>query len=336
MKKTNKFFYLTYIFIAITIISLIILIMRISDLNSNKSLSKSYFQEAFFQKEKEFSDLVYTYTTSIRSLHENPYLHEYIVNNDDQKITQEIFLHDKKSLPLFFQVRYLDNNGNEKIRVDGDAIALYKNEARSHITPKNELQNKSDKDYFQKFMKLSPGEVGYSIIDLNQDNGMVTLPKEPTLRIGMALYGDKKEPQGVLIYNVSLRHFFIHLSQSLHFNFMMIDKAGNFLVHYNEKYGLLGTDCSYSLKDEFPDDYKNILANNRYETNSLFSGAIDYLENTQDIKMIITFQADDKNNLTRWLKENSIMLMIFLAFVSLPLAHFIIYKEKNANHLNCR
>lgn len=328
MKIANKNFYIIYFSVTIVIISLVILVMKISTLKNNDFFSENYFQETFFQNEREFTNLIYTYTTSIKSLRENPYLYSYIVNNNYEKLSQEIFLHNKKSLPLFFQIRYLDKNGDEKIRVDGDTIELYKNEAKSQITPKNKLQNKANKDYFKKFIKLSPGEVGYSRINLNKDNGVITLPKEPTLRIGMALYGDKQKPQGVIIYNVSLRYFFIHLAQSLQYNFMMIDKKGKFLVHYDKKYGLLGDKSDYWLRDEFPNEYTNILNNDRYETKSLFSSHIGQFENTQDIKMILTLKPNNVNGIYRWIIDNIIFVLFIFAFILLPIIKYIIKKVK--------
>lgn len=334
MKTVNKSFYLIYFFLTITIISLVSLVMKISTLNTDNILSKSYFQESFFQKDREFSDLIYTYSTSIRSLHQNPYLYEYIVNNNYEEVAKEIFLHNKRSLPLFFQIRYIDKNGDEKIRVDGDSIALYKDEAISKITPKSKLQNKANKNYFKKFMKLAPGEIGYSVIDLNKDNGVVTLPKEPTLRIGMALYGDKKEPQGVLVYNVSLRYFITHLSLSLRYNFMMIDKYGDFLVHYDPRYGLLGDNSDYNIKDEFPNEYENILRYDKYETQSLYASSIENFENSQGIKLILTMREDRKESLSRWIIENIVLSVVIIAFLILPIARYFVKNHNKENYAN--
>lgn len=332
MKTINKNFYLIYFFITLTLISLVVLVIKISTLNTDNILSKSYFQESFFQKERELADVIYTYSTSIKSLHQNPYLYEYIVNHRYEEVIQEIFLQNKKSLPLFFQIRYLDKNGDEKIRVDGDSIALYKDEARSNITPKKELQNKADKDYFNQFMKLAPGEIGYSVIDLNKDNGVVTLPKEPTLRIGMASYGDKREPQGVLIYNVSLRYFITHLSLSVRYNFMMIDKEGDFLVHYKEKYGLLGDNLDYNIKDEFPNEYQNILKYDKYETPSLYSSNITNFENGQGIKLILTMREDKKESLSKWLIDNIILFIIIISLILLPIVRYFVKNYNKENY----
>jgi len=328
MNIANKKFYLIYFSIAITLISIITLVIKTSTLKNNDFFSQNYFQETFLQNEREFTNLIYIYTTSLKSLRENPYLYSYIVHNEYEKFSQELFLHNKKSLPLFFQIRYLDKNGNEKIRIDGDTIKLYKNEAQSRITPKSELQNKSNRDYFKRFIKLAPGELGYSLIDLNKDHGVITVPKEPTLRIGMAFYGNHQQPQGVLIYNVSLRHFFIHLAQSSRYNFMMIDKQGNFLVHYDEKYGVLGNDSNYTLKDEFPHEYRNILDNDKYETPSLFSSRISHFDNTQDIKMILTLRSNTAYSINRWILDNIILFLVLFVFIMLPVVKYFTRKIK--------
>ena len=338
MRIIDKNFYFIYLLLSCTVILLFILIIKISQLDRDIVHSKSYWQSSFFQKEKELLNLIDTYSTSLKSLHQNQYFYEYIIDNKYDKLIKNIFLDTKKSLPHLFQVRYINKNGYEKIRVEGNTISLYKNEAKSEITTINKLQNKANKKYFNQFLKLSPGEIGYSIINLNKDNGVVTLPKEPTLRIGMAMYGNTEKPQGVLIYNVSLRYFFLNLGQFTQYKFMLTDKMGNFLVHYDKKYGLLGDHSYYTLQDEFPQEYRKILDKDKYETDIIYSRTIRDLTNTQDIKMILTFYTIKENNLFDWLKKDLILAISLCSFLLLPFIQYVVFcqkKEKIENNNDC-
>ena len=71
---------------------------------------------------------------------------------------KDYILHKK----LYYQVRILDINGNEK-------ILLRYNEQTNTITetPDDKLQNKAHRKYFQKAMKLKKGEFYISIMNLN-------------------------------------------------------------------------------------------------------------------------------------------------------------------------
>lgn len=73
------------------------------------------------------------------------------------------------------QVRLLNNEGQEIIRVNkvGDTATA---------VPPSELQNKSQRDYVKKALKVQPGGFYTSQFDLNQENGQIELPHKPMLR----------------------------------------------------------------------------------------------------------------------------------------------------------
>ena len=69
----------------------------------------------------------------------------------------------------YLQIRYIDERGNELVRVD------FK-DGKTRIVPDKELQNKADRYYFTEAMKLSQGQVYFSNIDLNQERGKIEVP----------------------------------------------------------------------------------------------------------------------------------------------------------------
>lgn len=90
-----------------------------------------------------------------------------------KKHVQELFLSYKKAMPCIMQIRYIDKNGYEKIRIDGTSLNVFGDRAISKIVPDSELQDKSKRDYVKKFLNLKPNQVGSSEINLNIEHGIV-------------------------------------------------------------------------------------------------------------------------------------------------------------------
>jgi len=296
-------------------------------------ISKNQYYENYLSKERIFLNMISQYTTSLKALQSNQLFYQYIVDKKEKKKLLELFLHNKKSFQDITQIRYLDKNGMEKLRINGNAISLYGDNAMSSIVKEKNLQNKFNKNYFQQFIQLKPLEIGYSKIDLNRDNGKITLPKEPTLRIGIGVYGNNKTIQGVLIYNISLRNFFKTLHDSSLYNISICDNNGDFLVHHDFRYGLLGNDNNYSLKNEFPKEYKNILKNDEYRGSNIYSHRINIANNKHNIKFILKAKYTDLFNLKYFITQNFFLISLIIAIIFLPLVYYFIQKrsvdEKN-------
>lgn len=74
------------------------------------------------------------------------------------------------------QLRLLDKSGMELIRVDNER----QNDVKFY--EKSELQDKSNRYYFQKTKALEYDEVFISPLDLNLENGVIELPHKPMVR----------------------------------------------------------------------------------------------------------------------------------------------------------
>ncbi|MDP2158467.1 MAG: cache domain-containing protein [Nitrospirota bacterium] len=94
---------------------------------------------------------------------------------------EQIFGAFLKSHPEYFQLRYLDENGDEITRVD-------QIEKTIRITPRKELQNKAQYPYFKETVKLKQGEVYYSEVNLNREDGGIQVPHTPVFRIATPVY----------------------------------------------------------------------------------------------------------------------------------------------------
>jgi methyl-accepting chemotaxis protein len=65
---------------------------------------------------------------------------------------QAIFVGMMEAKPYYMQLRYLDESGQEIVRVDSDGTNV-------KLISKDQLQNKGDRPYFTDTMNLSPGSV---------------------------------------------------------------------------------------------------------------------------------------------------------------------------------
>lgn len=100
-----------------------------------------------------------------------------------------------KAYPYIYQVRFLNANGREIVRVD-------RKDERIYVTPEAELQDKSDRYYVQEGLNHEPGQVYVSPLDLNIERGQVEKPERPVIRFATPIVDRKGRKQGLLIINL--------------------------------------------------------------------------------------------------------------------------------------
>jgi len=96
---------------------------------------------------------------------------------------------------VFDQVRLLDANGDEVVRVNYDEVG------GAVVVPRDQLQNKSDRYYVERAQALPPGAVYVSPFDLNVEHGAVEVPWKPVVRIATRCYDATGEPRGLVVLN---------------------------------------------------------------------------------------------------------------------------------------
>lgn len=89
---------------------------------------------------------------------------------------EQIFSAFIKYHPEYYQLRYLDEKGDEIVRAD-----LKGNKIR--IAPCKELQSKAHYPYFGETLKLKQNKVYYSEVNLNRERGVIQIPPPPVFRI---------------------------------------------------------------------------------------------------------------------------------------------------------
>lgn len=133
--------------------------------------------------------------------------------------------------PYYMQFRYIDEKGNELVRLDSDGKTI-------KIVPNSELQNQAHRDYFSLTMKLKPGEIYVSQFNLNQERGKIEIPYKPTIRHATPVFNTKGERRGILIAN-SLGKNMIDIVKNINHDnseqAFMFNQDGNYIYHPNSK-----------------------------------------------------------------------------------------------------
>lgn len=105
-----------------------------------------------------------------------------------------------RSRPYYYQIRYIDERGNEVVRVDSDGRS-------SSIVPKKSLQFKGDRYYFIEAMKYEKGLSYVSPMDLNVEWGKIEVPQRPVVRIATPVLDNRGNKRGIIIINIFGTYF---------------------------------------------------------------------------------------------------------------------------------
>lgn len=142
---------------------------------------------------------------------------------------QLTFLSLMEAKPYYMQLRYIDNSGKEIVRVDSDGTNI-------KVIPDSQLQNKADTDYFSETMKLKPGEVYVSSLNLNKERGKIEIPYKPTIRYATPIFNPKGQRQGFVISNAlgsTLIDMVKNFNPEISDQSFILNQDGYYLAHPN-------------------------------------------------------------------------------------------------------
>jgi len=103
--------------------------------------------------------------------------------------------------PFYQQVRWIDDTGMERIRINRDFEEPY-------LVSPPDLQDKSKRYYFKESNRLLLGDSYISHIDLNVEHGQIENPRQPMLRVATPVGDDQGNRRGIMIINIALNPMF--------------------------------------------------------------------------------------------------------------------------------
>lgn len=126
------------------------------------------------------------------------FVHDTLVQNysDEGGLAHvaELWLTYSNSRKVYDQIRFIDLNGDEVIRVNYSDSGAY-------LVPQDQLQNKFDRYYFQQSINLTDDQIYISSLDPNIENGAIELPINPTIRFAQPFIDQNGVKQGIVILN---------------------------------------------------------------------------------------------------------------------------------------
>lgn len=195
------------------------------------------------------------------------------------------------------QLRYIDEKGNELVRV-----RAMNNQAV--VTPSDQLLNLSSTAYFPKTIGLKSGEIYVSEINLSRDNGQIEIPYKPIIRYATPVYNQAGEKRGILIANILVERLFeladnSALNEQMQQQFSAINQDGYYLRHpvADRQWGF-----ELNNNNNIKNDYSEAIVN------QLLSGESGLVKDSNNY--IMTYNTIFPNQITR---ENP-----FIIFYKVP------------------
>lgn len=167
--------------------------------------------------------------------------------NSDKKLLgyiSEYFRILSSNTGIYDQVRYLDQTGQEIVRIN------YDKENGAYIVSPGKLQNKKNRYYFSEGIKTSRESIYYSPLDLNIENNVIEKPLDemtpdstvwrkttqgyvkPMIRIAASTRNQSNEASGLIVLNYfgqNLMNHYDDLESRTRIPLMMLDANGYWL-----------------------------------------------------------------------------------------------------------
>jgi len=180
----------------------------------------------------------------------------------DNEVTKDVistvFQKVSRERQLYDQIRLIDAEGAEIIRVNlQDSVAV--------IVAQKDLQNKSQRPYFQNALKLKQGEIYVSPFDLNIENKKIEIPLKPILRFATPMFNEEGEKKGILVLNYlgsyMLKNSEIVGNNLFNEHFMLLNKDSYWLKAPEPEFewGFMFDDKkSVNFQQSYPDEWKKV------------------------------------------------------------------------------
>ncbi|WP_320036039.1 HAMP domain-containing sensor histidine kinase [Halarcobacter sp.] len=297
-KNFTLLFILTGTSFAILIVFVIFSELKTYQYKSDKDKAQ---YEINLKKEKtlefyeHFEKFLFTITT-------NRFFTSYINNptNEHKKDLITLFETLSKHEKYITQLRYINNQGQEIVRIDKVKI-----NTPIKLIEKNNLQNKKHRDYFIETMKKNKNEIFVSKLDLNIENKKIEIPYKPVLRFATPVFLDFNK-QGIIVVNIFAQSLLNEISDSKSFDVDIYDQDKHILVSSNKKNWTRYLDNISNIKEK-KYIYKDILIDTK-------NGEILYIGLTPK---------DSLNHFLELINKEIFFLILIVIFISFVLGKLL-------------
>lgn len=230
LKKSKKVQFAAIFILLFTIIG----IFPFSIYLYSKYSESIHFRDKYISLQKEFLQQI---NTRIDLIHLNilkdlDYLsnsynfRNFIDTNSSETIITNDWLLLSKLSGKYDQIRYIDEKGMEKIRVNYS-------KGESYSVDKKDLQDKSNRYYFKEVANFTEPQILISYLDLNIENGKIEEPLKPMLRYSSPVYNRNGTFKGVVMINYLADNIFNMLKEEsdLYNNNIYLINADGYILY---------------------------------------------------------------------------------------------------------
>lgn len=305
--------FILYGLILVLSTQLVVFKLQERDIKAN-SIKKA--SQTFQERNNTFKSYVQDTNLRLLSVKNSQIFNDYLANKQNSDLVNSLFLDIANTSENIMQLRYIDMRGMERVRVDRNQCA-----SQAHIVQEKDLQDKSDRYYFRETLNSGKNVFWFSKLDLNIEHKKIEMPVKPVLRVGVVVFHEGQE-DGILIINIFMKQFLQNLTSIPLYDIYLFDKEGNILVDSIHKHCWSNyLNRNNTISNHFPDEHINILANNEYFGNNIYSNRI-FLNNDENIRMVIK----PKKNYIRVEMINCLYelgwIMIGIILISFPFSYF--------------
>lgn len=180
-------------------------------------------------KQQGFKNSLSHFESLLHAVSSNRFFLDYLKESTPQNYQNSIdtFCTVVQSDQHIMQLRYLDESGQERIRIDrteADGLPVR--------VEGDALQDKSDRDYFLKSSRNPAGQLYISRLDLNIEHGKIEVPYKPVLRFALPVF-EKGKRRGIVIVNIFMENILQELTASQLFYLYLYDDE-NCMLYSND------------------------------------------------------------------------------------------------------
>jgi signal transduction histidine kinase len=323
MNKINSRFKITLFFFLFSI-GLIFTFVLSDMLYFSNQLENTLLKNAIVKiKEKEnyLLESINTAKNTLSVVKESILFNKYLSDKQIyQKSVEDLFITISKNDKNIMQFRYIDAEGNENIRINrkkiGDEVNLIQSK---------QLQNKTNRYYYEDSKNKKMNVAWLSNLDLNEEYGIVEKPYIPTIRAILPIQKDEKF-EGIIIINYFMKNILTKISTTPLYDLTLFNARGYPLIHYNKNLNWsFYKSNKYTIQNDFPKNFDIILSRKVVQNRKFISKQLDI---STPEKLFITLQLKQSYLNEQQMKKTGqyILISLFIFCISVVMS-FIFSKH---------
>ena len=167
----------------------------------------------------------------VRAIQDEGYDDQENLTTDLWKQRIETMLHTVlRQRPAYEQIRFIGiaDQGREIMRVERRGNEIFR-------VAENQLQQKGNRPYFQKAIKLQAGLYDFSDVNLNREHGHIVYPPQPVIRVAVPVFTGEAKVFGALVINVNFEALTHSLKKSpKDVYYFITNQNGDYIFHPDE------------------------------------------------------------------------------------------------------